>query len=76
MVGARRLASRGYPEYMFEPTKGHADYLGVDLDGHIGFVVATLREESGAPGFVPRSVGQALRSCCATRANGVSSLLG
>ncbi len=29
MVGVLRLASRGYPEDIFEPIKGHADYLVV-----------------------------------------------
>ncbi len=34
-----------------------ADELGVDLDEHIDFVVAALREESDATGFVPHAVG-------------------
>jgi putative nucleotidyltransferase with HDIG domain len=34
-----------------------AEQLGVDLNEHIGFVVAALREESRAPGLAPRSEG-------------------
>ncbi len=34
-----------------------ANELGMDLNEHIDFVVAALREESNALSFVPRSVG-------------------
>ncbi len=34
-----------------------AGELGVDLNEHIDFVAAALRERSGAPGLTPHSVG-------------------